>query len=80
MDRITKILRKLPAKLQKRVADAADAIAANRIGGLDIKPLKGRKGWYRCRIGDIRLIFVRTADGQNILNDVRYRDQAYRDL
>jgi len=80
MDRITKILRKLPAKLRERVSEAADAITANQLQGLDIKPLKGKKGWYRCRIGDIRLIFVRTADGQNILHDVRYRDQAYRNI
>ena len=80
MDRLTKLLRKLPVKLSKRVAEAADAIVTNKLEGLDIKPLKGKRGWYRCRIGDIRLIFVRTESGQNILHDVRYRDQAYRDL
>ena len=80
MDPIQKFLRKLPLKLRQKVADTALAIAGNRLEGLDIKPLQGKHGWYRCRVGDIRLIFVRTAGGEHILYDVQYRDRVYRTL
>lgn len=78
MDRITKFLRKLDLKRQAHVQSVADLIVRDELAGLDIKPIKGRKGWYRCRIGKIRLLFLHTDTGQNILMDVDFRGNIYK--
>lgn len=80
MDRIEKFFRKLDTKLFLRVRSAASAITRNELNGLDIKPLRGGKNWFRCRVGNVRLIFTRTGAGVNILIDAEFRGRAYRRL
>jgi mRNA-degrading endonuclease RelE of RelBE toxin-antitoxin system len=78
MDRFQKFLRKLDAKRRAKVRPILPALVRGVWEGLDIKPMKGRKGWYRCRIGDIRIIFVRGAAGENILVDIDFRGNVYQ--
>lgn len=80
MDSIEKFLGKLQKKYRMRAIDTIDAILANRLNGLDIKPVKGKKNWFRCRIGDIRIVFIRTRPGINVIYDIRFRGKAYRDI
>jgi mRNA-degrading endonuclease RelE of RelBE toxin-antitoxin system len=78
MDRIHKFLRKLTPKKKAKVQDAANAILQNDIAELDIKPLKGRKGYYRCRLDDIRIVFCRNKNGKDAIVDMDYRSRIYR--
>ena len=80
MDRIQKFIYKLSKRQQAKVRAAYCAIIQNDLKGLDIKPLKGRKDWFRCRIGNIRIIFFRTKHRDNIIHSVQFRGKAYRDM
>ncbi len=80
MDRIKKFLRRLSPKLRTAVMRTMQNIMKGNFAGLDIKPLTGKKGWYRCRMGDIRIIFVRTGAGMHVIYDIQFRDRAYRGL
>mgnify|MGYP000029404866 CR=1 FL=1 len=78
MDRIQKFLRTLQPKLRMRLIETLDAITANRLEKLDIQPIKGKKNWFRCRVGDIRIVFARMTPGVNVIVEVRFRGKAYR--
>lgn len=78
MDRVQKFLTKLDKKQTERLKSAVRAIEQNQLRGLDIKPLSGQPGWYRCRVGKIRIIFIRTASGKAIIYDINFRGQAYK--
>ena len=78
MDRIHKFLPKLSTKPRERVIAAIAAITNNHLEGMDVKPLKGKKGWFRCRLGDIRIIFVRTQSHTNVVVEVDFRGKVYR--
>lgn len=80
MNQIEKILSKLQPRMRDRVRDAYVAILQNKLKHFDVKPLKGKKNWFRCRVGDIRIIFARISSGENVILEVRYRDQAYRNI
>lgn len=80
MDRIEKFMRKLAEKQRMKVRAAYDAIRENRLNGLDVKPLQGKKNCFRCRVGDVRILFVRISPSHNIITDVEFRDKAYRRL
>lgn len=78
MDEIAKFLRKLDKKMCERLIAVMTAIGDGKLTGLDIKPLQGRKGWYRCRLGDIRIIFVKNANGNHLIIDVDFRGSIYK--
>ena len=78
MDHIEKFFRKLDPKRYAQVRAAQLAIEHNDLIGLDIKPMKNKKGWYRCRVRDVRLVFVRTGTGENILVDADFRGRIYK--
>lgn len=78
MDRISKFLNGLPEKQRGSVISAIFAIERNELDHLDVKPMKGKKHWYRCRIGKVRIIFVRMDKGRCIVSDVDWRSRIYR--
>lgn len=78
MDRIEKFMLKLVAAQRAKVRAAYVAIVENRLGGLDIKPLQGKQHWFRCRVGNVRIIFVRTAPGTNVITEVDFRGKIYK--
>lgn len=52
-----KVLRRMEAKLARRLRDGVVAVAADPSApGLDVRPLVGRPG-FRLRVGDWRVIF-----------------------
>lgn len=80
MDPIEKFLRKLTPKSRAVLLRTLKAIGKGDLARLDIKPLQGRKGWFRCRVGNIRIIFIRTTAGKHVIYDVQSRGRAYRRL
>jgi len=78
MDHLQKFLRKLDAKTRARLLDVIAALAQGKLQHLDTKPLQGRKGWFRCRVGDIRIIFLRTKGGKTMIYDVGFRGEVYK--
>ena len=78
MDRIEKFLRKIGKKRAARLVAVMRLIAHGQLDGLDIVPLQGHENWYRCRVGDIRIIFMRTEEGRHIVLDVNFRGGIYK--
>jgi len=78
MDRIEKFFRKLSPNLRSRLIKEISEITENRLEGKDIKPIKRKKGWYRCRVGNIRIIFTSTSSGTNVVTDAEFRGKVYR--
>lgn len=76
MDRYQKFLSKANKKLRKRIIESTVRFAQNDWSGLDVKPLKGWRGYYRCRIGDIRIIGRKEDDGI-IVVDIDWRSSIY---
>ncbi|MDD5103546.1 MAG: hypothetical protein PHX93_04055 [Candidatus Peribacteraceae bacterium] len=77
MDKIRKFLRNIDAKLRERLRRAIQAIMANELEGLDIAPLQGQKNVFRCRVRNVRIIFMRTGTG-NVLCGIGFRGGVYR--
>lgn len=77
MDRLQKFLNKVDAVLRARVLAIIKRIEMNDLAGLDIKPLKGANGGFRCRVGDVRICFVRRG-GQSIVLDIDFRGNVYK--
>lgn len=77
MDKLEKFLRVLDPKRRQRALTVLRALQEHDLGSLDIRPLKGKKGHFRCRIGEIRFLFVRI-NGQNHIYDVDFRGNVYK--
>lgn len=75
MDNIEKFLRGVP-HLRKRLSMVLRMIRAGNLTGLDIKPMKGQEGVFRCRVGQVRILFLRK-DGMNIPFAVGFRGDIY---
>ncbi|QQS70056.1 hypothetical protein IPP75_02885 [Candidatus Saccharibacteria bacterium] len=80
-DDIKKFLRKLTKKQLEYVLPYMDKIERNDLAGLDCKPLRGHRGFFRVRAGSYRIVFYVMAAGENrILNVGKRDDQTYRDF
>ena len=67
-----KTLAAMDSKTKQRIKDAIEAIPAG-----DIKPLQGRDGYYRLRVGGWRVIFE--YDGKTIgVVKIAPRGEAYK--
>lgn len=79
MDDIQKFLRKVDKKLREQLLAAMRNIRLGQnIDTLDIKPLEGKKGWFRCRVRDARIIYFQDAHGKNILYKADFRGSVYK--
>ena len=78
MDKLAKFLRGVP-HLHKRLSHALREIKAGHLEGLDVKPLQGKKNIFRCRVGKVRILFIRE-NGQNIPFDMGFRSDIYKNL
>ncbi|MDD5251338.1 MAG: hypothetical protein PHT12_01725 [Patescibacteria group bacterium] len=79
VDRIQKAIRKMSAKEVVSVARIIEAVEAGHLAGLDIKKLHGSDDVYRVRHGELRIIFLRKADGWRVLAIERRSDTTYRE-
>jgi mRNA-degrading endonuclease RelE of RelBE toxin-antitoxin system len=80
MDKMYKFLRTLKPAIQKRIKKAMVLIRRNELVDLDVKSLKGKPNYYRCRVGNIRIIFVNTTKNSNTIVYIQFRGQAYKNL
>lgn len=78
MNRFEKFLRRIDAKLRERVYAAVIKILAGDLDDLDIKKMQGSSHLYRCRIGDVRIIFAKEKDGTYIVVDGDFRGNVYK--
>ena len=78
VDRFLKFLAKLEPRLRERVLHVSTLIEAGRWEGMNIRPLRGYKNQFRCRIGDIRLIFTRTESGHYQVIKADFRGNIYK--
>lgn len=77
MNRVDKFLRKIDTALRQRLKKVIADIITNRLEGLDIKPLKGFDNTYRCRVGNVRIIFKKGL-GINYPLDMDFRGNIYK--
>lgn len=77
MDKLEKFLRILDPRRRQRALTILRALQEHDLSGLDICPLKGKNGHFRCRMGDVRFLFVRI-NGQNNVYDADFRGNAYK--
>lgn len=78
MEPIAKFLRKVDRQQRTRLQKVLRSIETNKLTGLDIKPLSGQRGWWRCRVGRFRIVFVKTNSGANIVFRLDWRGNAYK--
>lgn len=80
MNIIEKFLRKLRKKEQEAILLIMMQLKRDFRKVPNLKPLVGKKGWYRIRVGNYRLIFE-VERGQVEIRRITKRDeQTYRDL
>ena len=80
MDRIEKFLEKLDGGTLRRVKVAIACILAGDTEKLDIQPLHGWDGCYRCRIGAIRIVYRKFVGNLYGIVDIGLRKDIYKRL
>lgn len=78
MDRFEKFICRIDAKLRLRVLDAAEKILRGDFEGLDIQRMRGNERLYRCRIGDVRILFAQGSTDEFFLVDADFRGRIYK--
>jgi mRNA-degrading endonuclease RelE of RelBE toxin-antitoxin system len=79
MERYKKFLGKLSADLRKRLIRAVCKISSNDFKGLDIKILQSNYKIFRCRVGRVRILFLKSESGNRIL-DIGFRGDVYKGM
>lgn len=79
MQDYVKFLRKLPKHLRERVVTVVLKIGNNDLKTLDLKILKGKSRFYRCRVGKIRIIFEQR-EMSNIIYHIGFRGDVYKGM
>lgn len=60
-----KYLKSLPGSEQLKLIMVIQKLLAHQREQLDMKPLQGKKGWWRCRSGKLRILL--SIQGQTIM-------------
>ena len=74
MDKVDKFTRKLRHDIAVRVLHELKNIRIGEVAHLDVKKLKGEGNQYRVRLGRVRIKFIRTAYGNEIV-DIGFRNE-----
>ena len=74
MDKVDKFTRKLRHNIAVRVLEELKNIRDGQVAHLDVRKLKGTGNLYRVRLGRVRIKFVRTASGNEVV-DVGFRSE-----
>lgn len=78
MDKIEKLLKKLHKIEFQTVMMMVEKILNNDASDLDIKKLTGQRNIFRARIGNIRIIFLKSSRDIEILEIMRRSDKTYK--
>ena len=81
MNRFEKAVRKLHKRDREAFWRVARQILSDHTKVPDCKPIKGKKGYYRARFGNYRIIF-RVGKGRNpqLLDLKRRNERTYKEL
>lgn len=79
MDKVKKFLLKLTEKERIILRIIMQDIFELSTQGYDVKPLKGCKGFFRLRKGDIRIVFIKQNNSGTII-DIDFRKDIYKDI
>ena len=75
----TKYLKKLNPKTVTRVNRCFLNLEQNPLAGGDIKPISGQDGYFRFRVGDLRIIyFLNLTKGRVEITTILLRGQVYK--
>lgn len=82
MDRIDKLLARIPKKHQVQIAEALDCLADPACRDtLRAERLSGSKSLFRARVGKYRILFHINEDNQAVVDDIRPRNEGtYKNL
>lgn len=80
MDRNAKFLKRLSYKELRVIEKTLQLLMQRKVSGLDIKKLVGYKDVYRVRVSDIRIIFLDTPKGIEVLQISHRSDTTYKGL
>lgn len=82
MDDVAKFLAKLTKKEKQFFIEILfPAVARLELEAWDVKPLKGYKGMFRIKKGDVRVLFFKdTVQKKGIIIDIDYRKDVYKKL
>lgn len=78
MDKIYKLLSKIPPKDALKIAVIIEKIVRSRLSNLDIMRLKGSGNIFRVRIGKYRIIYKKTSNDIRILEISKRNDNTYK--
>lgn len=79
MDKIQKFLAKLTKKQRKEIIAIWQKIVQDDVTNLKPKKLAGFSNYYRIRSGNLRMVY-KQEEGKNILINIAYRKDAYKNL
>jgi len=81
MNKIKKALRKLHKKKRQALRLIFKQLSQDYRSVPGVKAIRGKKGWFRVRVGRYRIIFELRANGNLVLHDLIKRDdQTYKNL
>lgn len=80
MNKIEKFLGRLRKKEQEAIFLIMMQLKKDFRAVPNLKPLVGKKGWYRVRVGNYRLIFTVERDRVEIKRITKRDEQTYRNL
>ena len=80
MNPLDKNLAKLSGPKRVKFLEIFERIRSGKIVGLDIKKLHGKENQYRVRVGQWRIIFEQTSEGNHILKFATRNEKTYRGM
>lgn len=80
MNKTEKLLARLAPKQRSLILAILKRLLAGDEYGLQVKPLKGHKDFYRCRVGNYRIIYNHDGQKFNLIAITKRDDQTYRDF
>lgn len=79
-DKIQKFLSKLTQKELDQVNHALERLQMNKLEGMRVRAIQGKKGVYRIRVGRIRIMYRSSGQRQEVLHITNRNEKTYRDL
>lgn len=73
-----KFVRRKNKKEQIKILEVAEKITLGQLEYLDIDSIKGSKNKFRCRVGNVRIIFSCKLDGKYFIKGIGNRGKIYK--
>lgn len=73
-----KYLASLTGAQQSKIKDIIAMIEKNQRSTLDIMPMKGEKNVWRCRVGDLRIVFRKDDQWDILISKLLPRGDIYK--